>query len=73
MNIKAKLQGARKSLTIWFNGTAAAVVAGLPIAQDSLPQLHSYLPANFYQYAMGGVIFANILLRFKTNNGLEHK
>lgn len=72
-NLKAKLAGAKRSATIWFNSAAGVVVFGLPILQDNLPQLQDYLPHNFYHYAMGGVIFANLLLRFKTKTSLENR
>lgn len=71
--LKAKLAKIHKSLTIWFNGVAGTIVAGLPIAQDSFPQLQPYISPHWYQYAMGGIIGANILLRFKTDKGLEQK
>lgn len=70
---KAKLRGTVRSFTIWANGIAGSIYLGLPMLQDSLPQLQAYIPANFFQFLMGGVIVVNILLRFKTNTGLEHK
>lgn len=70
---KQRIRGARKSLTIWFNSVAGTLIAAIPFAQDNLPQLQGYLPTNAYQYAMGFVVAANILLRFRTTQGLEHK
>lgn len=69
--LKAKLAGARKSLTIWFNGLVAAVMGILPMAQDSLPALQQYVPD--IKWAAVLVIVGNIVLRFKTTTGLQDK
>ncbi len=71
--IKWRLQGSIRSLTIWVNGLFGALLLGLPDLQASLPQLQSYVPADAFRYAMGVVIVANILLRFKTNKDLAAK
>lgn len=71
--IKAKLAKAHRSWTVWFNGMVGAAVSALPFAQDNLPQLQGYVPAHLYQYAMAAVIVGNIILRFKTAQGLESK
>ena len=73
MKLKLRLKNAWRSVTIWFNGIAASVLAILPTAQDNLPQLENYLPHNFYQWMMGLVIAANIALRFKTSSDLADK
>ncbi len=70
---RANLAKAHKSLTIWFNSLMGALVVGLPVAQDSLPQLQDYLPANLYHYLMGALVLGNILLRFKTSVALADK
>lgn len=69
----ADIKKAHKSLTIWFNSVMGMVVVGLPMAQDSLPQLQDYLPAGFYHYLMGILILGNIILRFKTTSALAAK
>ncbi len=71
--ISADLSRAHKSFTIWFNGLMAIAVTALPMAQDNLPQLQDYFPANFYHYLMGALIVGNIALRFKTNGALAEK
>ncbi len=71
--IKADAMKMHKSLTIWFNSVMGMVVVGLPMAQDSLPQLQGYLQANAYHYLMGALIVGNIILRFKTNSALADK
>lgn len=71
--IRSRIAGARKSLTIWFNSVIGTVVTLLPVAQDQLPQLQPYIGPHFYQYMMGFVVGANILLRFKTTTDLKDK
>ncbi len=70
---RADLAKAHKSLTLWFNGIAAALIAALPLAQEQLPQLQDALPANFYHELMVVVVAGNILLRFKTRSALADK
>lgn len=70
---KARLNGARKSFTIWFNGLTAAVATGLPLAQDQFPTLSQYLPHNVFQYVAMVVIAGNFILRFKTVQDLKDK
>lgn len=70
---KSKLAGAWKSWTIWVNTIAGAAIILLPMAVESLPQLHDYIPDQPYKIAMGLLIAANILLRFKTNIDLAAK
>lgn len=73
MLFKSRLKNAWRSTVIWFNGIAASIMVVLPVAQDSLPQLQSYLPSHMYQIMMGVVVAANILLRFKTTTDLADK
>lgn len=68
-----KLKGAIKSLTIWFNSIIASTLVGLPLAQDTFPQLQPYIPANAYKYGMAALIIGNILLRFRTSKPLGGK
>jgi len=70
---KADFAKAHKSMTIWFNAVAGAVVVALPLAQEQLPQLQDYLPAGLYHYLMGGVVAGNIVLRFRTRSALAAK
>lgn len=73
MDFKNKLANIHKSVVIWFNSITGLVIISLPMAQDSFPQLQDYVPANWYHYIMGGLVAGNIMLRFKTNSGLEKK
>lgn len=68
-----KLKNAWKSWTIRVNAVFVAVLGGLPMLQDSMPALQPYLKDDHYRYAMGAVIIANILLRFKTTQCLADK
>lgn len=68
-----KLKGTVKSLTVWFNSIGAAVLIGLPLAQESLPQLAQYIGPDLYKKLMAAVIVGNILLRFRTSKPLEQK
>lgn len=68
-----KLKKVWKSAVIWFNSIAAAVISGLPMLGDSIPQMHPYLTPHLYQWIGGVIIFANIVLRFKTHQSLADK
>ena len=69
----AKIKGAGKSLTLWFNSIMGSAVVMLPPAQESFPQLADYIPSNWYHLSMGALIVGNMVLRFKTATGLENK
>lgn len=73
MTFADKLRGCWRSLTIWFNTTALAIVAGLPMLQDSIPSLQQYMPDDAFRWIGGAVVLANIALRFKTRTALEYK
>lgn len=67
------LRGAWKSWTIRVNALCGMIVAGLPLLQDSVPALQPYIDGNMYRYAMGSIVAANILLRFRTSTCLADK
>lgn len=71
--LKDKIKGAWKSWTIRINAACGVAVAGLPMLQDSLPAIQPYIHADYFRYAMGAVIAANIALRFKTATSLADK
>jgi len=71
--LKLKLKSAWKSWTIRINTVFAALIGALPLMQDAFPALQPYLGGETYKYAMGTIVAANILLRFKTSAGLEQK
>ena len=71
--MKRKIRGAKKSLTIWANSVFASIVMALPIAQDQVPLVKAYIPPNIYHYLLMVVIFGNVILRFRTNKGLDEK
>lgn len=68
-----KLAGAKRSLTVWFNGVVGVVVPSLPMLGDNIPAMQPYLTQHLYQWIGGIVVFANIALRFKTTQPLENK
>ena len=68
-----KLLNCWRSWTIWINGIFTVILLELPDLQSSFPQIQGYLPDNFYKYAMGFIIGANIILRFKTAQDLANK
>ena len=69
----AKLANAHKSLTIWFNGLTGSLVIMLPYLQDNIPQLAPFLSENTFRYVMGGIVLANIILRFNVTKCLSKK
>jgi hypothetical protein len=71
--MKAKLKGAKRSTTIWFNALAALAVLLLPEAQNQFTLLQPYLDETLYRWAMGIITAGNILLRFKTVASLAEK
>lgn len=73
MQLKDKIRGALRSWTIWANAVFAALLAGLPMLQDSLPALAPFIDPGIYKVLMGVVIAANILLRFRTSVSLAEK
>ncbi len=73
MQIKLNLQGAFKSLTIWFNSLLLLALPVAEYASSSLPQLQQYLGVETYKLVGLIVVTANILLRFKTKAPLSEK
>lgn len=75
--ILTQLRGARRSLTVWFNGL---LLTALPYAEDiigfirqALPELQAYLPDNWYKVMGVVVVVVNLLLRLKTKAALADK
>lgn len=71
--LKAKLRGAWRSWTIWFNGLLLAVMPFIDNLKDAIPQLESYLDAAIYKNVMLAVVAVNIALRMKTSKPLQEK
>jgi hypothetical protein len=76
-NFIAKLRGAVRSKTVWFNGLALVFLQQLPNIVDYLaqnaPVLQPFIPANHYQFIVGAIAIANLILRYKTTHALEAK
>lgn len=69
----ASLKNCWKSLTIWFNSVCLAILPMLDYAKENFEQLHDYLGEQTFK-TMGLIIIAgNIVLRFKTTQGLAQK
>lgn len=70
---KAKLAGAPKSWTLWFNSIGALLIEFLPHAAEALPALYGMMPQNYYSVALIVLVGGNMFLRFKTNKDLAKK
>lgn len=68
-----KLKNAWKSWTIRVNAAFAMLIGGLPFLQDAFPAMQPYVDERHYKWAMGSIVIANILLRFKTTQCLADK
>ena len=68
-----KLKRAHRSVTLWVNASLLVVVEVLDYAKDAVPMLKEYLAPDTYSAIMLAIIGVNIVLRFKTNKGLEDK
>lgn len=73
----AKMRGAFKSRTVQLNALFLLLMDRLPdfigYMSTNLPMLQPYIPANHYTFAMGAIVIANMILRFKTTTPLEAK
>lgn len=70
---KKYVTGAIKSTTIQFNALLLILIETLPLIQESLPQLKTYLPDDLYKQVFLLVVIGNILLRAKTNVALKDR
>lgn len=64
--IKTRLQLARRSFTVWFNGVVSAAVGTLltlPVEQviAYLPQMQPYLTSEAFRRAMVGMMVVNLI------------
>lgn len=71
--LRAWLQGAAKSWTMRFNAAMGALLVGMPLLQESMPQLAPYIDPKTYKDAMLAVLVINILLRIRTKTALGDK
>lgn len=72
-NVRKKLKGAKKSLTVKFNMFMAAFLPAVVYAQEMLPLLKELMTVEVYQVTGLVVVLVNILLRFKTKECLGDK
>lgn len=68
-----RIQGAIRSLTIWFNGIIAAFVPMYEMFKEELPGLQQYMTPELYFKLAMYVAIANIILRFRTTMDLANK
>lgn len=73
MMTKAKLRGAWKSVTIWFNTVALAALPLLDATQSALPAMKEYTDGRLFGVFAMAVILGNVFLRFKTTQDLKDK
>lgn len=67
------LNGARRSLTVWFNSVVLAALPLLDAIKEFSPGLQVYLTPENFKIVGIAVIFINIVLRFKTKKPLAEK
>ena len=68
-----KLRGCPKSCVMRVNAAFAVLAPGLDYAQMQIPLLQAYLPEHIYGWAFGIILVANVIMRFRTKEALEHK
>lgn len=71
--MKAKIKGAAKSRTIWFNSITGMLLVALPKLQDALPSLQSFITPEIYRWLLIVAVVGNIILRAVTDTALEDK
>lgn len=67
------LKNAWKSLTIWFNGAAMALLGMMDTLKDNLPFAQAYFTPQMLKYAAIAIVVANVALRFRTSTSLAEK
>lgn len=73
MQTPAKLKGAARSKTVWFNSIAGTLLMALPEMKEALPALQAYITPDVYRWLILVVIVGNIWLRAITSTALEDK
>lgn len=68
--LKSWLKGAAKSWTVWFNGLMTAFIFYQPEIEAKLQA--ALTPEDYANVALG-ILIVNIVLRIKTNTGLQNK
>lgn len=73
MSFLESLNGARRSLTVWFNSVVLAALPLLESIKEFSPGLQAYLTPENFKLVGISVILINIILRFKTKKPLSEK
>ena len=68
-----RVKNSWKSWTIWFNGTAIALMAFWPDLVTNFPTIQGYVSDITYKRIMGLILVINLILRFKTTKDLADK
>ena len=69
----ARIKGAIRSATVWFNGLIVASIPLYEACKDDVEKLKPFLTDFNYQKVVLVVAGLNILLRFKTRQDLADK
>lgn len=72
-NLKEKINGAFKSITIYFNILMLTAMEFVTYAHDVFQELQPYVPAETYRILALVLIIGNLILRFKTTKSLAEK
>lgn len=71
--LKRKIKGAWRSLTVMVNAFALALIPVVQYASDHLVEFNELVGPDCYKHLALALLVLNIVLRFKTNSGLEDK
>lgn len=71
--LKKKIKGAWRSLTIQVNAFALALIPVIQYANDHFEDVRALVGPDCYKHLAMALLLVNLLLRFKTNCGLEDK
>ena len=72
-NLAADLKRFHRSWTILFGIVAEFLVEYMPEITQAVTEMESYVLPETYKRAMQGIIFVNMLLRFKTTTAMRNK
>ena len=72
-HIRATINGAWKSLTVWVAGIAVSASELIPLVQGEWPSIATYLPDWLASPAVKWMALAMVILRIKTAKSLAEK
>lgn len=71
--LKRKIKGAWRSLTVMVNAFALALIPVVQYMNDHFEEVRAMVGPDCYKHLALALLVLNIVLRFKTNSGLEDK